>query len=274
MTHLKKIKAIRYQNGKHKEIDEETVTDEFTNLIIDQLPPRKFSTYPENLEDFAIGYTLVEGLIRNIKDIQNINIEGQNVFIKTKLNNKIQGKENGIIRNNTGENMCCSCMNLLNGGSVLSDSGGGWRSNNTQVQPVKSNLKINSTDIIKNMKRLTDKAIIWQKTASVHVAQLVYGEEYIIREDVSRHVAVDKVIGAAAKRKYDLSQSYILYSGRMPADMVIKVVRVGIPILISNAAPAGSGYEIAKNGNITLIGFVRGDRFNLYTSPERVNLDK
>ena len=61
---------------------------------------------------------------------------------------------------------------------------------------------------------------------------------------------------------------------RSPADMLIKVVRVGIPILVSNAAPAGSGYDIAEKGNITMVGFVRGDRFNLYTATERINLDK
>ena len=60
----------------------------------------------------------------------------------------------------------------------------------------------------------------------------------------------------------------------MPADMLIKVIRVKIPIIISNAAPAASGYEVAKKGNITMVGFVRGNRFNLYTSPERIDLEK
>ena len=124
------------------------------------------------------------------------------------------------------------------------------------------------------MKHLTDEAKIWQKTAGVHVAQLKYKDKIIIREDVSRHVAVDKVIGAAAKEGYDFSQCYISYSGRMPADMLIKVIRVGIPIIISNAAPASSGIDVAEAGNITVIGFVRDNRFTIYTSPERVNLEK
>lgn len=59
----------------------------------------------------------------------------------------------------------------------------------------------------------------------------------------------------------------------MPADMLIKVIRVGIPIIISNAAPAASGYEIAKKGNITMVGFVRNNRFNLYSAPQRINLE-
>ena len=73
---------------------------------------------------------------------------------------------------------------------------------------------------------------------------------------------------------YDFSKCYISYSGRMPADMLIKVIRVGIPIIISNAAPASSGIDVARSGNITMIGFVRDNRFTVYTAPERVNLKK
>ena len=56
--------------------------------------------------------------------------------------------------------------------------------------------------------------------------------------------------------------------------MLIKVIRVGIPIIISNAAPASSGIDVANSGNITVVGFVRDNRFTIYTSPGRVNLEK
>ena len=59
----------------------------------------------------------------------------------------------------------------------------------------------------------------------------------------------------------------------MPADMLYKVIRVGIPIIISTQRPA-PGYKIAKKGNITMVGFVRNNRFNLYSSPQRINLEK
>ena len=101
---------------------------------------------------------------------------------------------------------------------------------------------------------------------------LKYGDDIIIREDVSRHVAVDKVIGAAAGKCYDFNQCYIVFSGRMPADMLIKVIRVGIPIIISNAAPSSSGIDVAKSGNITVVGFVRHNRFTVFTSPGRIDL--
>ena len=106
------------------------------------------------------------------------------------------------------------------------------------------------------------------------MVHMINEDNIIIREDVSRHVAVDKVIGAAAREGYDFSRCYISYSGRMPADMLIKVIRVGIPIIISNAAPASSGIDVARAGNITMIGFVRDNRFTIYNASERVNLEK
>ena len=163
---------------------------------------------------------------------------------------------------------------LLEYQGVNSDNAGGIRSELKTINPNNSDLTIDATQVIKDIRHLTDEAKIWQKTAGVHVAQLKCGDEIIIREDVSRHVAVDKVIGAASKEGYDFSKSYISYSGRMPADMLIKVIRVGVPIIISNAAPASSGIDVASAGNITMIGFVRDNRFTVYTAPERVNLKK
>ena len=102
------------------------------------------------------------------------------------------------------------------------------------------------------------------------MAGLVNKNEFIAIEDISRHVAVDKVIGAGALNNSDFSRSFIVYSGRMPADMLIKIARVGIPILASNAAPTSSGFSVAEQSGVTMIGFVRENRFNIYTHPQRI----
>ncbi|ADC46532.1 formate dehydrogenase accessory protein FdhD1 [Methanobrevibacter ruminantium M1] len=269
MDYLKKIPAIRWKDGKYEEVEEKTVSDENIYFYIDLLPPRKFSTYPADLEDFGVGYCLGDGLVNSYDDILSIDIDGKHITIKTKFNhgadedNKEADEEKPDVD-----------ADVLGYQSVMSDSAGGWRSELKKIEPIESDLVVNASEIIENMKRLTAKAEIWQATGSVHVAQLVYGDKFITREDVSRHVAVDKVIGAAAKAGFDLSKCYVTYSGRMPADMVIKMVRVGVPILVSNAAPAGSGYEVAVKGNITLVGFVRSNRFNVYASTSRIDLDK
>ena len=272
---IRKFEAIQWKAGQQRTIEERTVDDEYTYLFIDFLPPRKFTTYPIDLEDFAIGYCLGEGLIKDYSDIESIKVDGTNVLISTRLSHVPEEdlEQEGIVQERKGNcEHACVCR-LLEYNGVLSDNAGGIRSELKTIEKNTSDLTIDARDIIEDMEYLKEHALIWSKTASVHVAQLVYQDKRIIREDVSRHVAVDKVIGAAAREGYDFSQCYITYSGRMPADMLIKVVRVGIPILVSNAAPAGSGYDIAEKGNITMVGFVRGDRFNLYTATERIDLD-
>lgn len=276
MEFIKTIDAIKWKDGNYEKTEEKTVEDEYAYLFIDCLPPRKFSVYPKNLDDFAIGYCLGEGLIKTNEDIEEIKVSKTNVLVKTRLNHTSEEdfEQDDIVQKRKGKcEHACVCR-LLEYQGVNSDNAGGIRSPLKTVTPNNSTLKIDATQIIKDMENLKENAKIWQDTGSVHVAQLIYKNKSIIREDVSRHVAVDKVIGAAFKSGYDLTQSYITYSGRMPADMLIKVIRVGIPIIISNAAPAASGYEIAKKGNITMVGFVRNNRFNLYSAPQRINLKK
>ena len=276
MKAIRKFEAIQWKAGQQRTIEERTVDDEYTYLFIDFLPPRKFTTYPIDLEDFTIGYCLGEGLIKDYSDIESIKVEGTNVLVSTRLSHLPEEdlEQEGIVQDRKGNcEHACVCR-LLEYNGVLSDNAGGIRSELKTIEKNTSDLTIDARDIIEDMEYLKEHALTWSKTASVHVAQLVYQDKRIIREDVSRHVAVDKVIGAAAKEGYDFSQCYITYSGRMPADMLIKVIRVGIPIIISNAAPAGSGIDVALAGNITMIGFVRGDRFTIYTAPERVNMEE
>ena len=276
MDFLRQINAVQWKEGEYKTIEENAVCDEYTYLFIDYLPPRKFSTYPKDLEDFAIGYCVGEGLIKNYSDIKSIKIDGMNVLITTNFSHNPEEdlQQDGIMQSKKGDYEHACVCHLLEYHGVNSDSAGGIRSEIKTIEPVESDLKINASQVIKDIEHLTIEAKIWKKTGGVHVAQLKYEGNIIIREDVSRHVAVDKVIGAAIKEGYDLSKSYISYSGRMPADMLIKVIRVGIPIIISNAAPAASGIDVAKAGNITMIGFVRGNRFTIYNAPQRVNLNK
>ena len=153
---------------------------------------------------------------------------------------------------------------------LCSDSSGGWRSKIKEIKPISSDFQVEADELINRIEELKNNAQIWQATGGTHVARIVYKNNFIVKEDVSRHVAVDKVIGYGILHTYDLSNSYVIYSGRMPADMVIKIVRAGIPVLASNAAPAYSGCETAKKGNVTLVGFLRGQRFNVYNNKNRI----
>ena len=244
---IEKIDAIKFKNGEIIRTKEEVVNDETVTLIINDGISRNFSAIRDSLREFAVGYLINENMVKSPADIESIEIDKNTISVK--INPELL---------KTNETVLCS------------DSGGGWRSKIKTVEPVESSFQVDVSELIERIEQLKQNAEIWQATGGTHVAGIVYENQFIVKEDVSRHVAVDKVIGCGILNGFDLSNSYVIYSGRMPADMVIKMTRAKVPILASNAAPSNSGYNIAKKGNITLVGFLRGQRCNIYNNQNRI----
>lgn len=247
MKQIMEEKAQNYKNGKITDVTENVVKDSTITLTINNKIKRSLSAIEDSLKEFAVGYLFNENMVKTLEDMEKIEIDG----------NKINVEINDTLLK-TKETVLCS------------DSAGGWRSKINNIEPVTSNFQVKSDELIERIEELKNNAQIWQATGGTHVAGIVYKDNFIVKEDVSRHVAVDKVIGYGILHDYDLSNCYVIYSGRMPADMVIKIVRAGIPVLASNAAPAYSGCETAKKGNVTLVGFLRGQRFNVYNNKNRI----
>lgn len=247
MKQIMEEKAQNYKNGKITDVTENVVKDSTITLTINNKIKRSLSAIEDSLKEFAVGYLFNENMVKTLEDIEKIEIDG----------NKINVEINDTLLK-TKETVLCS------------DSSGGWRSKINNIEPVTSNFQVKSDELIERIEELKNNAQIWQASGGTHVAGIVYKDNFIVKEDVSRHVAVDKVIGYGILHDYDLSNCYVIYSGRMPADMVIKIVRAGIPVLASNAAPAYSGCETAKKGNVTLVGFLRGQRFNVYNNKNRI----
>jgi formate dehydrogenase accessory protein FdhD len=91
-------------------------------------------------------------------------------------------------------------------------------------------------------------------------------------EDIGRHNTVDKVIGQASLNCENFGECFMVITGRVPGDMIYKAAKVGLPIVASVAAVLNSGVSSAQKANITLVGFVRGKRMNIYTCPLRIQL--
>ena len=247
---IEEIDAINYKNEKYIETKEKVVKDETVTLTINDDISRSLSAIEDSLKEFAVGYLFNENMVKSLNDIKSIEIDGPQINVKI---------DDTLLK--TNETVLCS------------DSAGGWRSKIKSVNPVESSFQIHVSELIDRIEELKDNAEIWQATGGTHVAGIVYNDEFVVKEDVSRHVAVDKVIGYGILNGFDLNNSYVIYGGRMPADMVIKMTRAGVPILASNAAPANSGYNIAKKGNVTLVGFLRGQRCNVYNNQNRIIFD-
>ena len=241
----KKVNIVKV-NQDVQHTDDVVAIDTKMKLFVNGSKLGEFYLSPRDLEDFVLGYLLDERYIETREDVQNITVNDLNIEVE-------------LINDQPVERDNLACYD-------------GWVHQDQELVKVNSDFKVERSQVMDSFDLLIQKAEVWSKTGGTHVAALVGEGKFIVREDVSRHVAVDKVIGAGLMAEIDFSQSFIVCSGRIPPDRVVKLANVGIPIMVTKAAPTIEGLKIGETAGITLIGFLRNGRFNIYTHPHRIVL--
>jgi FdhD protein len=217
---------------------------------------------PSNLKELAVGHALSEGIIKTVEEIESIKFKGEGVcHVKLKANIDLEK------RLKLSKHFSRIIFSACGSPSPYQPS--------PRLPKIKSNLKVKAETILNCVSRLNSIAKIFRKTGGVHAAAIYKadGDLVTLAEDIGRHNAVDKVIGIGALNKTDFSECFLALSGRLTGDIVLKAARVGLPILASLAAAIDSGIAIAKDVDLTLIGFVRGKHMNIYNYPERILLN-
>ena len=134
-----------------------------------------------------------------------------------------------------------------------------------------SGFRVEPQTIFRLIKRFQKTSAEFLKTGGIHSAALCSRDKILIfREDLGRHNALDKVIGAALVEKREAADGFILVSGRVPADVLLKIARARVSLLASLSAPTDRAVQMARREGITLIGFARENRFNIYSAVDRV----
>ncbi|TET64548.1 formate dehydrogenase accessory sulfurtransferase FdhD, partial [Candidatus Aerophobetes bacterium] len=134
-----------------------------------------------------------------------------------------------------------------------------------------SRFTISPDEITELMRKLQNRSRLYRSTGGAHTAALSDREDILIlAEDIGRHNAVDKVLGQCILDSIALDDKIILTSGRVSSEIVLKIVRARIPVVISRSAPTMLGAKLASHLGVTLIGFARGRRMNIYTHEKRV----
>ncbi len=136
---------------------------------------------------------------------------------------------------------------------------------------IDSSLKISSKSILKLMQEFQQKSNLFMETGAVHSAALSDGRNILVfKEDIGRHNAIDKIIGRTLEEGIDFRDKIILTSGRISSEILLKIQKCIVPLIISRSAPTDQAVKLACELNITIIGFARGNRMNIYSAPERV----
>jgi FdhD protein len=219
--------------------------------------------------ELAVGFLFTEGIISDYQDI----LSAEHCFVACADN-----KEN-VIQVNLKESVIPNLNNTERNFYTTSSCGVCGKASINAIKTVsifENNQAENSIPaemLYQLPEKLAKHQQIFADTGGLHASALFdqNGDLLIVREDVGRHNALDKLIGAAlAQNRLPLNQHILLLSGRASFELVQKAAMAGINIIAAVGAPSSLAVQLAEEFNITLIGFLRGKRFNIYTAASRV----
>lgn len=225
---------------------------------------------PQNDADLAIGFLFTEGIISSFQEIKSV---GPSMDQKGKINInailvaldfqvKVDLKK--LERHFYTSSSCGVC------GKASIEA---IKMNNFPELPSDAP-QFHASDIHRFPSLLQSNQTVFAKTGGLHAAALIdhNGKLHLIREDVGRHNAVDKLIGAAlAMGLFPLNNFLIMVSGRVSFELVQKSMMGGIPILAAVGAPSSLAIELAEEFGMTILGFVKNEKFNLYSNAQRIS---
>lgn len=216
-------------------------------------------TSGDHIEELAVGFLVSEGVLDSSSKLKSVDVdpEGSKVFIAGDSEiDESGGPIRRILTSGCGK------------GTVFYESIEDIRLGRSRI---KSDLSIPPQRIVDWMRKLTRGELPEELSRGVHACLLVSPDDsYLLREDVGRHNALDKIIGRAYLDRQDLSHTMLFTTGRLTSEVVLKVHRVGIPAVLSRSAATDLSEQLARQIDLTLVGYVRGERFVIYAGADRI----
>lgn len=247
--------VIQFKGSKQYNLKDKVVFDSELIIKIDNKLVGKLICLPNDIEFLGWGFLLTGGWIKSIEDVKSFNLKGN--MLKVELSSKKKAELSSIL--------------LGCGKEIIFKS-----QNSSEINQIKKNKKnpkglISPQDIINIMKQFQKADIVHKETGGTHSAGIGYKNELLFSiSDVSRHSAIQKVIGKIFLEKIPAEDKIVVTTGRISSDMVLACAEISISTIISKSAPIFSAIERAKEKEITLIGFVRGERLTCFSGCERI----
>ncbi len=209
---------------------------------------------PSHVEDLVVGFLFSEGFIGGPEEVVSLHHDPDAARVAVELEGPLPSARRVVTSG-------CGARGTLRAEGL--------------PRRVEAELVVGVSELVEAMTELHRSGRLFEATGAVHSAGLARGGRVLlVREDVGRHNAVDKVVGAALRSGLEPGQLVLLSSGRLSSEMVLKAARLGAPVVASRAAPTDLAVELAERLGVTLIGFLRGLKMNLYANPERIRGEK
>jgi len=262
MTVSRQTPVINWKKGEQSSRDDEIATEVPLALTYNKRSHVVMMVTPTDLEDFATGFSLTEGIITRPSDILDVAVmvREKGLELAMTVNQECVTRLAGQRRNLVGRTGCGLC------GSESLDQA----MRNPSV--VASRVSVTNQALQTAIKSLNEHQPLQILTGAVHGAAWcnTEGEIVALREDVGRHNALDKLIGHLFRDGFDAAAGFVLVSSRASYEMVYKAAAAGMEILVAVSAPTTLALDFAHRSGVTLVGFARPGRHNVYTFESRI----
>jgi len=233
-------------------------------LVYDKATEAVMMATPSDLEDFGVGFSLTEGIVRSAGEIRHLEIVRHPLGVEVRMELDAAQRERADSRRRfrAGPAGCGLCG--------IESLEGAMRA----LPEVHAAIEIDSDTVQAAMRALSDRQALNRETRAVHAAGF-YGlqdKSIVVREDVGRHNALDKVAGALARSNRRAGDGIVLLTSRVSVELVQKTAMMGASVLAAISAPTALALRVAEEAGICVVGIVRDDGMEVFTHPEKIRL--
>jgi len=256
------VTAREWRDGKVEERQQQIVEETPVVIVYNAIPHVVMMATPADLEDFVLGFSITEELIRTPADLRDVKVVryGHGIEVQASIDEACEAVVASRARRLSGRTGCGICgTDSID--AVMKTS-----------HAVPTGRPVKPEAIEAALAALATRQTLNALSGAVHAAAWVRldGTVEEVREDVGRHNALDKLIGALLRREADPETGFILVTSRASFEIVQKVAVFGSPLLVAISGPTGLAVRVAEQSGMTLVGFARGERLTVYTHPERI----
>lgn len=252
--------VVRYNGQRFFEEEDDIAVEAALTVILDGEEFATMVCTPTDLKELVVGFLASEGVIRVFQDIESLQIDEEKGFAYVDLVNKHCIQKEFHSKRFIGS--CCGKGRQFY-----------FHNDMKTAKTVMSKLTITPEQCRELMKKMQESSFYFQQTGGVHNAALCTSEGIVVtRTDIGRHNALDKLFGYCIIHHIPLKDKIIAFSGRISSEVLLKAAKIGVGIILSKSAPTNLAINLAEELGITAVGFIRENRFNVYTHQDRIQM--
>jgi FdhD protein len=224
------------------------------SIYVNGLELTTFMCTPVGQDALALGFLANEGLIDGLDEVVVLHVCAAGTCVDVWLSHALQRPSRAIITSGCG------------GGVTFDDL-------SEQIEPLHSERRVQPAQLQSLMRQLNSAGRLYREVRGIHTSALSDGERLLlIAEDVGRHNTLDKLRGLALMQHMDTRDLILLSSGRVSSEMLNKAAHMGVPVIVSRTSPTSLSIALAQAWGITVVGYARQNRMNVYTGAERLQV--